>query len=119
MSLLGLLGLTSALFVGADFASSSYAFNTVENSTVEASDGTHYVSLSAPDIAFTASPTNTAVIDQQIANVTVKTNVTSGVSLYLSATGNTNALYKDGDPTSSDNMVAGACTPTCLDLLSP
>ena len=128
MSLLGLLGLTSALFVSADLASNSYALDStvgLESEVTATVDGTHYVSLTAADVTFSASPTDsTPVTDKQTVNVSVETNVTGGASLYLASTTNTNALYKDGNPTNSNlpHIAASTATvesPTTLDNLAP
>ena len=128
LSLLGLIGLTSALFVSADLASNSYALDPavgLESEVTATVDGTHYVSLTAADVIFSASPTgSTPVTDKQTVNVSVETNVTGGASLYLASTTNTNALYKDGNPTNSNlpHIAASTATvesPTTLDNLSP
>ena len=127
MSLLGLVGLTSALFVSADLASNSYALDStvgIESEVTATVDGTHYVSLTASDVTFSASPTgSTPVTNKQTVNVSVETNVTGGVSLYLASTTNTNALYKDGNPTNSNlpHIAASTATvesPTTLDNLA-
>ena len=129
MSLLGLIGLTSALFISADLASNSYALDStvgLESKVTATVDGTHYVSLTASDTTFTITPTNinTPTTDTQTVNVSVETNAVGGASLYLASTTNTNALYKDGNPTNSNlpHIAASTATvesPTTLDNLSP
>lgn len=128
MALTGIMVLVSAFFLSADFASESYALDSavgLESEVTATVDGTHYVSLTAADVTFSASPTgSTPVTDKQTVNVSVETNVTGGASLYLASPTNTNALYRDGNPTNSNlpHIAASTATvesPTTLDNLSP
>ena len=115
-SCLGILGLASAILASSDLISDSYAVDGASlNSKVTATvDGTHWVSLTASDVAFTVSPTDGAATDKQTVNVEVETNATSGAKLYLSTANDTNALFKDGDITSSAANVAAAAGTTSL-----
>ena len=124
IAVVGLVSLVSAFFIAADTASNTYATQ-LESEVTATVDGTHYVSLTASDVTFSASPTgSTPVTDKQTVNVSVETNVTGGASLYLASTTNTNVLYKDGNPTNSNlpHIAASTATvesPATLDNLSP
>ena len=115
-SCLGILGLASAILASSDLISDSYAVDGASlNSKVTATvDGTHWVSLTASDVAFTVSPTDGAATDKQTVNVEVETNAAGGAKLYLSTTNSTNALFKDGDITSTAANVAAAAGTTSL-----
>ena len=115
-SCLGILGLASAILASSDLISDSYAVDGASlNSKVTATvDGTHWVSLTASDVAFTVSPTDGAATDKKTVNVEVETNATGGAKLYLSTANDTNALFKDGDITSSAANVAAATGTTSL-----
>ena len=106
--MLGILVLVSTLFISADSASNSYALDgTNLNSEITAEiNGTHYITLSAPDVAFSITPdTNdsgtTIGLDTTKVDVSVETNAIGGAELYLSTSNNTNALYKDGNVNNS------------------
>ena len=125
LALTGILALVSAFFLSADFASESYALDSavgLESEVTATVDGTHWVSLTASDTIFAITPANTATTDKQTVNVSVETNAVGGASLYLASTTNTNALYKDGNPTNSNlpHIAASTATvesPTTLDNL--
>ena len=116
IAMVGLTALVSTFFLSADFAPESYALDSavgLESEVTATVDGTHYVSLTASDVNFSASPTgSTPVTDKQTVNVSVETNVTGGASLYLASTTNTNALYKDGNPANSNLPHIAASTAT-------
>ena len=124
IAMVGLAALVSAFFIAADTASNTYATQ-LESEVTATVDGTHYVSLTASDTTFTITPTstNTPTTDAQTVNVSVETNAVGGASLYLASTTNTNALYKDGNPTNSNlpHIAASTATvesPTTLDNLA-
>ena len=64
-ALLGALGLISALFIVSDFASNSYALDgtNLQSEVTAEIDGTHYVTLSASDVIFSITPTNSTASD--------------------------------------------------------
>ena len=117
ISVLGILVLTSILFISADSASNSYALDgTNLNSEVTAEiDGTHYVTLSASDVTFSITPTNGTASDKKQVNVDLSTNVSGGASLYLSTSSNKNALYLNGDTNSTSQNIASASSTTTYD----
>ena len=129
-STLGILALVSTFFISADIASNSYALDgTNLNSEITAEiNGTHYITLSAPDVAFSITPdTNdsgtTIGLDTTKVDVSVKTNAIGGAELYLSTSSNTNALYKDGNVNNSnlpsiDASLSTTSNPTTLDNLA-
>ena len=129
-STLGILALVSAFFISSDIASNSYALDgTNVNSEITAEiNGTHYITLSAPDVAFSITPdTNdsgtTIGLDTIQVDVSVETNAIGGAELYLSTSNNTNALYKDGNVNNSNlpSINASSSTtsnPTTLDNLA-
>ena len=99
-AMLGILALVAVFFAFADSASNSYATSVNSEVTAEI-DGTHYVTLSAPDVTFSISPTDSAQLSKQSINVSVETNAPGGADLYLSMANNTNALHLNGDTTST------------------
>ena len=129
-SLLGILALVSTFFISSDIASNSYALDgTNLNSEITAEiNGTHYITLSAPDVAFSITPDtndsgNTIGLDTTKVDVSVETNAIGGAELYLSTSSNTNALYKDGNVNNSNlpSINASSSTtsnPTTLDNLA-
>ena len=129
-STLGILALVSTFFISADSASNSYALDgTNVNSEITAEiNGTHYITLSAPDVAFSITPdTNdsgtTIGLDTTQVDVSVETNAIGGAELYLSTSNSTNALYKDGNVNNSNlpSINASSATisnPTTLNNLS-
>ena len=128
--MLGILVLASTLFISSDIASNSYALDgTNLNSEITAEiNGTHYITLSAPDVAFSITPdTNdsgtTIGLDTTKVDVSVETNAIGGAELYLSTSNSTNALYKDGNINNSSlpSINASSSTtsnPTTLDNLA-
>ena len=129
-ALLGILALASTIFISADIASNSYALDgTNLNSEITAEiNGTHYITLSAPDVAFSITPDTsdsgtTIGLDATKVDVSVETNAIGGAELYLSTSSNTNALYKDGNVNNSNlpSINASSSTtsnPTTLDNLA-
>ena len=128
--MLGILVLVSTLFISADSASNSYALDgTNVNSEITAEiNGTHYITLSAPDVAFSITPDtddsgNTIGLDTTKVDVSVETNAIGGAELYLSTSNNTNALYKDGNVNNSslpsiNASLSTTSNPTTLDNLA-
>lgn len=97
---IGIITILSAFFLASDSASNSYATSVESEITAEV-DGTHYVTLSAPDVTFSISPTDSAQLSKQNINVSVETNAPGGADLYLSMANNTNALHLNGDTTNT------------------
>ena len=130
VSTLGILALVSTFFISSDIASNSYALDgTNLNSEITAEiNGTHYITLSAPDVAFSITPdTNdsgtTIGLDTTKVDVSVETNAIGGAELYLSTSNNTNALYKDGNVNNSslpsiNASLSTTSNPTTLDNLA-
>ena len=116
-STLGILALVSTFFISSDIASNSYALDgTNVNSEVTAEiDGTHYVTLSASDVAFSITPTNSTASDKKQVDVELSTNVSGGASLYLSTSSSKNALYLNGDTNSTSQNIASASSTTTYD----
>lgn len=100
IAIIGTITILSAFFLVSDSASNSYATSVESKITAEV-DGTHYVTLSAPDVTFSINPTDSAQLSKQSINVSVKTNAPGGADLYLSMANNTNALHLNGDTTSA------------------
>lgn len=100
IAILGTTAIFSAFFLVSDSASNSYATSVNSEITAEV-DGTHYVTLSAPDVTFSINPTDSAQLSKQSINVSVETNAPGGADLYLSMANNTNALHLNGDTTSA------------------
>lgn len=100
IAILGTMTILSAFFLVSDSASNSYATSVNSEITAEV-DGTHYVTLSAPDVTFSINPTDSAQLSKQNVNVSVETNAPGGADLYLSMANNTNALHLNGDTTSA------------------
>ena len=99
-AMLGILVLVSVFFASADLTANSYATSVNSEITAEV-DGTHYVTLSAPDVTFSINPTDSAQLSKQSINVNVETNAPGGADLYLSMANSTNALHLNGDTTSA------------------
>ena len=99
-AMLGILALVAVFFASADSASNSYATSVESEITAEVG-GTHYVTLSAPDVTFSINPTDSAQLSKQNINVSVETNAPGGADLYLSMANSTNALHLNGDTTST------------------
>ena len=100
VALLGTITILSAFFLVSDSASNSYATSVNSEITAEV-DGTHDVTLSAPDVTFSINPTDSAQLSKQSINVSVETNAPGGADLYLSMANSTNALHLNGDTTST------------------
>ena len=100
VAILGMMTILSAFFLVSDSASDSYATSVNSEITAEV-DGTHYVTLSAPDVTFSINPTDSAQLSKQSINVSVETNAPGGADLYLSMANSTNALHLNGDTTSA------------------
>lgn len=100
IAILGMMTILSAFFLVSDSASNSYATSVNSEITAEV-DGTHYVTLSAPDVTFSINPTDSAQLSKQSINVSVETNAPGGADLYLSMASSTNALHLNGDTTSA------------------
>lgn len=100
IAILGIMTILSAFFLVSDSASNSYATSVNSEITAEV-DGTHYVTLSAPDVTFSINPTDSAQLSKQSIDVNVETNAPGGADLYLSMANNTNALHLNGDTTSA------------------
>lgn len=100
IAILGVITILSAFFLVSDSASNSYATSVESEITAEV-DGTHYVTLSAPDVTFSINPTDSAQLSKQNINVSVETNAPGGADLYLSMANSTNALHLNGDTTSA------------------
>ena len=100
IAVVGLMAILSVFFLISDLVSNSYA-TSVESEVTAEIDGTHYVTLSAPDVTFSITPTDSAQLSKQNINVNVETNASGGADLYLAMSGNTNALHLNGDTTST------------------
>ena len=100
IAIIGTITILSAFFLVSDSASNSYATSVNSEITAEV-DGTHYVTLSAPDVTFSINPTDSAQLSKQSINVSVETNAPGGADLYLSIANNTNALHLNGDTASA------------------
>ena len=100
VAILGMTTILSAFFLVSDSASNSYATSVNSEITAEV-DGTHYVTLSAPDVTFSINPTDSAQLSKQSIDVSVETNAPGGADLYLSMANSTNALHLNGDTTST------------------
>ena len=100
VAILGMMTILSAFFLVSDSASNSYATSINSEITAEV-DGTHYVTLSAPDVTFSINPTDSDQLSKQSINVNVETNAPGGADLYLSMANSTNALHLNGDTTSA------------------
>ena len=113
------MALVATFFISADSASNSYALDgaSLESQVTASIDGTHYVTLSASDVAFSITPTNGTASDKKQVNVELSTNVSGGASLYLSTSSNKNALYLNGDTNNTNQSIAAASTTTTYDNL--
>lgn len=100
IAIIGMITILSTFFLVSDSASNSYATSVESEITAEV-DGTHYVTLSAPDVTFSINPTDSAQLSKQNINVSVETNAPGGADLYLSMANSTNALHLNGDTSST------------------
>lgn len=117
IAIIGTVTILSAFFLVSDTASNSYATSVNSEVTAEI-DGTHYVTLSAPDVTFSITPTDSAQLSKQNINVNVETNAPGGADLYLAMAGNTNALHLNGDTTSTAPAIAATASPTAASSLA-
>ena len=102
---LGILALTSVLFTSADTASNTYAANLGSQITTEV-DGQYYVTLTAPDVNFSVSPSKNENAAKQRVDVGVETNVAGGAKLYLSMAGASNSLHLNGNTAQASPAIA-------------
>lgn len=111
---LGILALVSVFFASADSASNTYAANLSNQITTEV-DGQYYVTLTAPDVTFSVSPSNNQNAAKQRVDVGVETNVAGGAKLYLSMAGTSNSLHLNGDTSQTTNVIAATAGANGLD----
>ena len=117
IAILGVITILSAFFLVSDSASNSYATSVESEITAEV-DGTHYVTLSAPDVTFSINPTDSAQLSKQSINVSVETNAPGGADLYLSMANNTNALHLNGDTASTAPAIEATSSPVAANALT-
>lgn len=117
VAVIGMITILSAFFLVSDSASNSYATSVNSEITAEV-DGTHYVTLSAPDVAFSINPTDSAQLSKQSINVNVETNAPGGADLYLSMANSTNALHLNGDTTSTAPAIEATASPVAANALT-
>ena len=102
---LGILALVSVLLTSADTASNTYAANLGSQITTEV-DGQYYVTLTAPDVNFSVSPSKNENAAKQRIDVNVETNVAGGAKLYLSMAGSSNSLHLNGNIAQASPVIA-------------
>ena len=102
IAIVGLGTILSAFFLASDAASNSYA---IDDPNAVMVDDQHYVSLSVSNADLSFTPADGSLADSKQVGVTVSTNVPGGAKLYLSTADDTNALYKDGDTSSSSPAI--------------
>ena len=102
---LGILALVSVMFTSADTASNTYAANLGSQITTEV-DGQYYVTLTAPDVNFSVSPSKNENAAKQRIDVNVETNVAGGAKLYLSMAGSSNSLHLNGNIAQASPVIA-------------
>lgn len=117
IAILGVITILSAFFLVSDSASNSYATSVNSEITAEV-DGTHYVTLSAPDVTFSINPADSAQLSKQNINVSVETNAPGGADLYLSMANSTNALHLNGDTTSTAPAIEATASPVAANALT-
>lgn len=117
IAILGMMAILSAFFLVSDSASNSYATSVNSEITAEV-DGTHYVTLSAPDVTFSINPTDSAQLSKQNINVSVETNAPGGADLYLSMANSTNALHLNGDTASAAPAIKATASPVASNALA-
>ena len=117
IAILGTIIILSAFFLVSDSASNSYATSVNSEITAEV-DGTHYVTLSAPDVTFSINPTDSAQLSKQSINVSVKTNAPGGADLYLSMANSTNALHLNGDTASTAPAIEATASSVAANSLA-
>ena len=117
IAIIGTITILSAFFLVSDSASNSYAASVNSEITAEV-DGTHYVTLSAPDVTFSINPTDSAQLSKQNINVSVETNAPGGADLYLSMANSTNALHLNGDTTSTAPAIKATASSVAANSLT-
>lgn len=117
IAILGTIIILSVFFLVSDSASNSYATSVNSEITAEV-DGTHYVTLSAPDVTFSINPTDSAQLSKQSINVSVETNAPGGADLYLSMANSTNALHLNGDTTSTAPAIEATASSVAANSLA-
>lgn len=110
-AMLGILALVSVLFTSADTASNTYAANLGSQITTEV-DGQYYVTLTAPDVNFSVSPSKNENAAKQRVDVGIETNVAGGAKLYLSMAGTSNSLHLNGDTSQTSPVIAAVANNT-------
>ena len=117
IAIIGMIAILSAFFLVSDSASNSYATSVNSEITAEV-DGTHYITLSAPDVTFSINPTDSAQLSKQSINVNVETNAPGGADLYLSMVNSTNALHLNGDTTSTAPAIEATASSVAANSLA-
>ena len=117
IAIIGMITILSAFFLVSDSASDSYATSVNSEITAEV-DGTHYVTLSAPDVTFSINPTDSAQLSKQNINVSVETNAPGGADLYLSMANSTNALHLNGDTASTAPAIEATASSVAANSLA-
>ena len=117
VAIIGMITILSAFFLVSDSASNSYAASVNSEFTAEI-DGTHYVTLSAPDVTFSINPTDSAQLSKQSISVSVETNAPGGADLYLSMANSTNALHLNGDTTSTAPAIEATASSVAANSLA-
>ena len=117
LAVVGLLGLASAMLASSELGGAHAIEMTDDPHTSTTESGGYYVTLTAPDVTFSLAPSNGTTSDKAEVSVEVTTNAAGGASLYLGMTGDTTALYPDGDTTSTARNIASATTETTYDNL--
>ena len=111
IAVVGIMALVSAFFLISDFSANSYAIDDPNDDMI---DDQHYVSLSVSDANLSFTPSGSSTVNSKQVNITLSTNVPTGAKLYLSTADNTNALYKDGNTSSSSPTIKPTSTTTTL-----
>jgi len=117
VAIIGMITILSAFFLVSDSVFSSYATSVNSEITAEV-DGTHYVTLSAPDVTFSINPTDSAQLSKQSINVSVETNAPGGADLYLSMANSTSALHLNGDITSTAPAIGATASSVAANSLA-
>ena len=120
LAVVGLFGLTSALLISADLTADSYAVNgaSLDSEVRVDVDGNYYVSLAASDAAFSVAPGAGTQSSKTQVNLSVETNALGGAGLYLSMSGQSSALFLDGNTASTSKNIAAAATQTTYDNMA-
>ena len=117
IAIIGIITILSAFFLVSDSVSNSYATSVNSEITAEV-DGTHYVTLSAPDVTFSINPTDSAQLSKRSIDVNVETNAPGGADLYLSMANSTNALHLNGDTSSTAPAIKANSSPAAANALA-